>query len=131
MNNIDKNMSPCQGHDDEYYMNKLLDVKITELCLSARTQETLKSANVVTLRDLVNVDHRKVHWGKASFSEAYDLLESVNLDFIHSPAENHFIAKQEEINEACAETVKWLELIEKREKAEREYTNHPDSFEDK
>lgn len=76
-----KNNIHCQERDDEYYRNKLLDTKITDFCLSSKTQEVLMLANVVTLRDLVRIDHCKVAWGKQSFTEASELLERFNLEF--------------------------------------------------
>ena len=41
-------------------MNKLLDTKVTDLFSRADTLELLKDAGVITLRDLINVNHRTV-----------------------------------------------------------------------
>ena len=74
--------------------------------------EILKDAGVITLRDLVNVNHSKVQWGKASYSEVCELMDSMNLSFANSPLENKFLSQAAEFNESCAEALNRLDELD-------------------
>ena len=93
-------------------MNKLLDTKVTDLFSRADTLELLKDAGVITLRDLINVNHSKVLWGKASYSEVCELMDSMNLSFANSPLENKFLSQAAEFNESCAEALLRLDELD-------------------
>lgn len=128
-----KTNSKSNGHndnDDAYYMKQLLDTKVIDLCFSPRTLEVLKDADVITLRDLVNIDHSKVQWGKASYTEVSDLIESLNLSFDNSPLENKFISQVSEFNESCAAALPWVEQTIKWEEAEKDFIAHPKKYDD-
>lgn len=116
--------------DDTYYMNLLLDTKVKDLGLSTTTLETLKEADVITFRDLINVDHSKVQWGKQSISEVDELLESLNLSFVNSPYDNKFLSHVAELNEACAAALPWIELTMKWEEAEKDFIAYPEQYDD-
>ena len=116
--------------DDTYYTNLLLDTKVKDLCLSTKTLKVLKDAEVITLRDLINVDHSKVQWGKVSISEVYDLLESLNLSFVNSPYKNKFLSHVAQLNAECAATLPWIDLTDKWEEAEEDFIAHPEKYDD-
>jgi len=48
------------ANDDAYFMKQLLDSKVADFDLDVTTLSVLKDADVITLRDLINVDHSKV-----------------------------------------------------------------------
>ena len=75
-----------QEFDEEVlHMRQLLKTKLTDMNLSVRALNCLKSADVETLGDLVQYNKTDLlkfrNFGKKSLSELDDLLESLNLSF--------------------------------------------------
>ena len=66
-------------------MRQLLKTKLTDMNLSVRALNCLKSADVDTLGDLVQFQKSDLlkfrNFGKKSLTELDDLLESLNLSF--------------------------------------------------
>ena len=61
---------------------------------------------------MVNVNHSKVQWGKASYSEVCELMDSVNLSFANSPLENKFLSQAAVFNESCVEALNRLDELD-------------------
>lgn len=128
-----KTNSKIKGHDandEAYFMKQLLDSKVADFDLDVTTLSVLKDADVITLRDLINVDHSKVRWGKHSFTVVDELLENLNLSFVNSPFKNRDLSQVAEFNESCAEELPWIEITMKWEDAEKNYSAHPNDYED-
>ncbi|MBI4723189.1 MAG: DNA-directed RNA polymerase subunit alpha [Candidatus Stahlbacteria bacterium] len=71
--------------EKEREFRKILDIKVTELELSVRCSNCLKSANIVVIKDLIQKTESEMlqyaNFGKKSLQELLDLLKKYNLSF--------------------------------------------------
>jgi DNA-directed RNA polymerase alpha subunit len=71
------------GNEEDLHMYKLLNTKVVDLNLSVRTLKCMILNNVETLGDLIQKTKKELlmtpNFGKKSFFEVDDLLESLNL----------------------------------------------------
>ncbi len=83
--------------------NDILNKPITELDLSVRSFNCLKSSNINTIGDLLNYDKNSLmkikNFGKKSFTEISEKLQIYGLSLEENPEENHDIESASEMEE--------------------------------
>jgi DNA-directed RNA polymerase subunit alpha len=76
--------------EDKKRLKKILDIKISELELSVRAANCLKTAGIETLRDLVQMTEQEMlkfpNFGKKSLQELLGILKSYGLTFDMEPS---------------------------------------------
>ncbi len=76
--------------EDKKKLKKILDIKIAELELSVRASNCLKTAEIQTMRDLVQMTEQEMlkfpNFGKKSLQELLAILKSYELSFGMTPS---------------------------------------------